>query len=380
MSTTVVILGAGWAGLPLAHKLLKYTLPKLPQLKVILVSPNDHFFWNVAATRGIIPGEIPDPELFVPIGPAFKQYPAESFELVLGKAAGLDQAGNVVSVRLNTGSEWSIVYNHLVVATGSRLTSGLPLKLLDSYEATLSAWHDLQREVGAAKSIIVAGGGATGVEVAGELAARYQAAKQITLVIDGDEPLPTASSSVRATLTRDLQKLGVTTVTKTRVAGADKNAETGRWTITTNNARIQADLYLPLFGITVNSSFLPRQLLDDSGSLRLSPDMRVMGTDNVWGIGDIGNLEAKQLTVIDAQIIHLATALDTVLTTSNPAAPYRPNEKKMIFLSLGRKHATGQIGNWKLWGFMVNYVKGRRLFVDTAKGYVHGQHLRHAKM
>lgn len=45
MVKTVVVLGAGWAGLPLAHKLLKYTVPKVrDKLKVVLVSPNTHFF------------------------------------------------------------------------------------------------------------------------------------------------------------------------------------------------------------------------------------------------------------------------------------------------------------------------------------------------
>ena len=74
MAKTVVILGAGWAGLPLAHKLLKYTLPKLEAkdgLKVILVSPNSHFYWNIAAVRGVIPGAIPDEQLFLPIEPGF---------------------------------------------------------------------------------------------------------------------------------------------------------------------------------------------------------------------------------------------------------------------------------------------------------------------
>lgn len=81
MPKTVVILGAGWAGLPLAHKLLKYTAPKT-SVRVILVSPNSHFFWNVAATRGIIPGAIPDEQLFLPIEDAFKQHPGTSFRFL----------------------------------------------------------------------------------------------------------------------------------------------------------------------------------------------------------------------------------------------------------------------------------------------------------
>jgi hypothetical protein len=52
----------------------------------------------------------------------------------------------------------------------------------------------------------------------------------------------------------------------------------------------------------------------------------------------------------------------------------------MIFITIGKKYATGQIGGWKLWGLLVAYVKGRNIFVDTAKEYVEGRTLRHAAM
>ena len=71
MAKTVVILGAGWVGLPLAHKLLKYTIPKAKAgLKVIIVSPDSHFYWNIVAVRGVIPGAITDEQLFLPLSQA----------------------------------------------------------------------------------------------------------------------------------------------------------------------------------------------------------------------------------------------------------------------------------------------------------------------
>lgn len=48
MSKTVVILGAGLAGLPLAHHILKNKADKY-DLKVVLVSPSDEFYWNLAS-------------------------------------------------------------------------------------------------------------------------------------------------------------------------------------------------------------------------------------------------------------------------------------------------------------------------------------------
>lgn len=380
MAKTVIILGAGWAGLPLAHKLLKYTVPKVPDLKVVLVSPNSHFFWNVAATRGIIPGEIPDEELCIPIAPAFAQYAADKFEFVLGAADSVNTDESTVSVKLQEGGDRRFTFDQLVVATGSRLVGDLPLKLTGSYEAHLATWHGLQKKVADARSIVISGGGPTAVEVAGELAAKYGRAKEIKIVTSGDELMMSAMPSVRRTVSQDLRKLGVEVIYKSSVASVAADKHTRETSITmADGSVIKTDVHLPFHGVTVNTSFLPASLLDERSNLRLDKTMRAAGTKNIWGIGDVGDTEPKQLTVTDNQIIHVAEALRACLT-GGQVKEYVPMSKQMIFASLGRNHGTGQIGNWRLWGFMVNYVKGRRLFVDTAQGYVGGKHLRHAAM
>ena len=390
MGKTIVILGAGWAGLSLAHKLLKYTLPKAKGgLKVFLVSPNSHFYWNVAAVRGVIPGAIPDEQLFLPIEPGFAQHSAENFEFVLGKAKNLDAERNIVEVARNDGSQCSFPYDQLVIATGSQILSNLPFKPVGTHEETLVALHSLQKQIDDAKSIVVAGAGPTGVETAGELAATYGNKKDITLIIGGEHVLQTSNvlPSVHQVVERDLQKLGVKLAYSAQVKGVQTTAKEGQGEIAqttlklSNGSSLIADLYLPLFGVQVNTGFLPRNLLDSAGNLNQDKTMRVLGTKNVWAIGDVGNIETKQLTVTDAQIIHLSAALDSVLTGDDrQVREYKPSSKKMIFITMGKKHAIGQIGGWKLWGWMVSYVKGRMLFVDTAQGYVDGKHLRHASM
>ena len=440
MVKTVVILGAGWAGLPLAHKLLKHTLPvmknKKDPLKVILISPNTHFYWNVAATRGIIPGAIPDSQLFLPIAPGFSTCTADEFEFVLGKATRLfHPERDVVEVALNNddknngdinddvrSNKLEIPYDHLIIATGSQIRNSngmtnLPLKPLGTHETTLSAFHTLKSRIATAQSITIAGAGPTGVEVAGELAAAYDGAsnKEITLIMSGEHVLQTTPNvlpSVVEIVERDLQKLGVKIVRNARVehVADDENqssktsssSSTSKTTLTlSTGTHLTTDLYIPLFGVSVNTSFIPPHLLDTSSdNLSLTPTLLVSNTTNIWGIGDVGNLEAKQLTLTDAQIIHLASTLHAILTTTttkttttkttstnNPEEKYKPNlkphtpsKKVMLFLSLGKKHATGQIGTWRLWSWMVGYVKGRALFVDTAEDYVNGRRLRHGSV
>lgn len=353
-------------------------------IKVVLISPNSHFFWNVAATRGIILGEIPDDQLFLPIEPAFSQYPSGNFELLLGTAEAIHPETNDVLVGTNAGDKRTIHYDQLVIATGSRLASNLPLKPLGTHEMTLAAWTQLQQTVATANDIVIAGAGATGVEVAGELAAKYGAAKKITLIVSGSELLesqPDVLPSVRATLDKDFRQLDVHVVRNTRVVESKiDHSESRQILVLSNGSTLQTDCYLPVYGMRVNTSFVPKTLLDTEGNVKLDPTLRVTGTKNIWGIGDVGNLEPKQLTVTDNQIIHLASALDTVLSGSDAVKPYQLVGKTMVFLTLGRQLATGQIGNWRLFGFLTSFVKGRKLFVDTAEGYVGGKHLRHAAM
>ena len=394
MVKTVVILGAGWAGLPLAHKLLKYTCPKAKDdLKVILVSPNSHFYWNVAAVRGVIPGAIPDEQLFLPIEPAFAQYSTENFEFIPGKAEHLDPQKDTVEVTRNDGTRCSLSYDQLVIATGSHIRSNLPFKPVGTHEETLTALHSLQKQIDVAKSIVVAGRGPTGVETAGELAAAFGGEKAITLIVNGDHVLQASHvlPSISQVVERDLQKLGVKLIRNVQVKEAQMdNADTGKditvaqtTTLTlSDGSTLITDLYLPLFGVKVNKGFIPASLLDSAENLALDKTMRVMGTKNIWGIGDVGNLEAKQLTVTDAQIIHLSSVLHSIFTGEGGqlVKEYKPSNNKMIFITMGKKYATGQIGRWRLWGWIVAYVKGRMLFVDTAKGYVGGKHLRHTSM
>lgn len=113
MTRTIVILGASYTGIPIAHYLLKHTTAKVKGLKIIIVAPNTHLYWNVASVRAILPGMMGDDKIFLPIGPAFANYPADQYELVRGLAERVDPTGNVVEVRGNDGSARTIRYDEL---------------------------------------------------------------------------------------------------------------------------------------------------------------------------------------------------------------------------------------------------------------------------
>jgi NADH dehydrogenase FAD-containing subunit len=177
----IVILGASGAGVSTAHRLLKQSAKAGVAIKVTLVSPNSHLYWNLAVTRAIVPGAIEEDKLFFSISDGFKQYTADKFEFILATAEALDVEGKKVTVSGQNGRT-DLSYDYLVLATGSRTKEDTPFKGHGSHQATLDALHDYQNKVKSADSITVVGAGPTGVETAGELGYAYGSSKKITLV------------------------------------------------------------------------------------------------------------------------------------------------------------------------------------------------------
>lgn len=177
---TILILGGSFGGVCTAHRLLKQA-PKTGNVKIILLSQTTHFFWNIASTRAIVPGQMPDDKIFRAIAPGFKQYPADRFELVIGTAEKMDVEAKKVTVATADGEE-VLGYDILILATGASAKGDGPFKGRGSYEHTRDGLHEFQDKVKTATSIVVGGAGSTGVEVAGELGFEYGTQKKITLV------------------------------------------------------------------------------------------------------------------------------------------------------------------------------------------------------
>lgn len=177
----IIILGASYAGVSTAHRILKHA-GKTGAFKVTLVSPNTHFYWNMASPRGLVPGQFTDEQLFEPITSGFSRYPASQFEFILASAESLDVEAKEVVVIEGPDHRRTLSYDFLVISTGSRTKDKSPMKGLGSTEETKYHLHAFQEKVQNAQKIVVAGAGATGVEIAGELASVYGGEKEVILV------------------------------------------------------------------------------------------------------------------------------------------------------------------------------------------------------
>lgn len=375
---TIVILGAGLSAAPIIRQTMVNTVLKRDDLKLVVVAPNTHFQWPIAMPRVIVPGQIPEDQVLVPLEPTFKDYPASKFTWVKGKASALDTTSNLVTVTLNNGSSQSVVYDTLIIATGSRARDGMPWKTLDTTEATKAKIRSLHSQIKKAKTIVVAGGGYTGVETAGELGFEYSrhGQKEVIFIHSSTFPLgPPLIDSVRKAARTELDKLKVKVIPNSTVAKATPSGEDTIIEVLSEDGTtksITAQAYVPAFGITPNTEFMPSNLVDAQGFIKQTKHLRVEGHSNIFVVGDAGGLEASMAQTTEAQTIHLIKALPIYFNGGE--VPAYPGQPKIVYgITVGRSRATGQMGTMKALSLMVWFFKGRNMGVPNVVGWAAGK-------
>lgn len=211
--------------------------------------------------------------------------------IVHGSIARVDPVERVVAVDTADGRRVDEPYDLLVVATGT--TNGFWRQARVEDVATVEAQIvDTTERIEKAASIAIVGGGPTGVSSAANLARRHPD-KTIDLYFSQDEPLPGYHPRVRRSLARELTARGVRLHPghRAEVPADDDTAdrlssEPVRWT--TGQTPAEADLVLWAIGRTrPNSAFLPAEVLDDDGFVRVDEHLQVVGHPEVFAVGDV---------------------------------------------------------------------------------------------
>ncbi|KAM0420639.1 hypothetical protein ACHAPT_011555 [Fusarium lateritium] len=380
MTKSFIILGAGLTGLPLAHHILKHYATK-HDLKVILVSRSDEFYWNIATPRAAIPGQFTDDQIFFSIPKAFSNDPSQRFEFVLGNVETWDPDKNTVAVNQSDGQTRVLHYDTILVATGSDYVDNMPWKLVGTSQETRASLAKLRDAVAKAKSIVVGGGGPTGVEFAGELGHEYAktGTKDVTLMITDKLPLESKNlEATRQAAKKELEKLNVKIITSTRVTNTTNKAG-GRSILELTKAdgtkeTLETDLFVPTWGVTFNTSFAPSSLLEPNGRLKVTTTLRAPGYDNVFLAGDAANADSYAATIREPQVRYLAAAIGQYLAGAK-VQEYSPQTKVGLAASVGPGRGVGQMGNFNMWSFLVWYFKARHMCTNVAAEYAAGESL-----
>lgn len=134
-----------------------------------------------------------------------------------------------------------------------------------------------------------------------------------------------------------LQDLNVEIKLQTKVKEIRELSDGVQELALSDGSKVAADLYIPTFGLTPNTSYIPAKFLNDKGEVKVDKYMRVKGADGVFALGDVTDLEGAQLVICDRQSTYLAKALTAVLSNKAPS-PYKPLSGRMYLIAL----------NWKI--------------------------------
>ncbi|WP_059014799.1 FAD-dependent oxidoreductase [Mycobacterium sp. M26] len=203
---------------------------------------------------------------------------------------GLDLEQRVVHAETPDGAAITEPYDALVISTG--VSNGFwrrpTVQSADDIAADLRSTHT---RLGAAHSVMVVGGGAAAVSTAANLATVWPD-KKIDLYYPRDTALAEHHPKTWERVQRRLIQLGVglhpghRAVLPDGFTGEEITDSPVQWS--TGQEPASADAVIWAIGkVKPNTGWLPPELLDEDGFVKVTPELRVCGHERVFAIGDV---------------------------------------------------------------------------------------------
>ncbi|OBK31594.1 pyridine nucleotide-disulfide oxidoreductase [Mycobacterium asiaticum] len=214
----------------------------------------------------------------------------DGVQTVQAELTGVDLTGQMVFGHREDGSTVTEEYDALVISTG--VSNGFwrqtQLQSAAQVGAGLYAAHE---QIATARSVIVVGGGAAAVSSAVNIA-RTWPDKQVDLYFPAERPLGEYHPRIWQRVAGRLTELGVGLhpghrgVVAASFTGDQITNEPVRWS--TGQPPAVADAVLWAIGrVRPNTGWLPPQLVDERGYIRVTPQLWVPGHRNVFAVGDV---------------------------------------------------------------------------------------------
>jgi len=315
----IVIIGASFGGIPVAHGLLKDVLPGLSAdgkaYKVTLLSPSLYFWWKIGAPRVIVnPKSIPTEKALLPIADGFKSYSPEQYSFVQGTVTSIQPATKTLQLKspLPDSSNFSLGYDTLIIASGTSFASPVWSVTTGSDDLT-AALKDLQDRIPTAQSILVAGGGAVGVETTGELGELYGGKKEITLISGSSALLSRLKNKkVGADAENRLQKMGVTVINNgIKVDKVTKEGDKEVLQLSDGTTKT-VDVYINATGDKPNTAFVPQEWLNERRFVKTDPQTLRLDVPEVTGVYCIGSVASYSNGSIMDSLYALKPLLESI--------------------------------------------------------------------
>ncbi|MBB5162790.1 FAD-dependent oxidoreductase [Mycobacterium sp. AZCC_0083] len=209
---------------------------------------------------------------------------------VHGTLTGVDLANRTVAVRGDDGATTDEGYDVLIISTG--VTNGFwrqpTFQSTDEIGADLRAARD---RLAAATSVIVVGGGAAAVSSAANIARTWPGTR-VDLYFPGERALIQHHTRAWDRVHRRLDEAGVVlhpghrAVLPHGFTGDEITSDPVEWS--TGQPSSSADAVLWTIGrVRPNTGWLPKDLLDEHGFVRVTPELRVPDHRGVFAVGDV---------------------------------------------------------------------------------------------
>ena len=372
----VVVLGAGFGGLTFCQTFTH------PTAQITVVDRQNHYLFQPLLYQVATAG-LSAPEIAQPIRSILRNHPNVS--VLLRDVTGFDLA--LREVRLGDDV---LPYDYLVLALGSvtgyfghpdwkfyapglkSLEDALRIRrrILLAFERAENGVSPAERE--RLMTIVVVGGGPTGVELAGAFAEltrrvlkrdfRKIDPRQARVILLEADPrlLRQFSERLSAKAAAQLSRLGVEVRTNVRVENIGEN-----FLQLAGGARIESANIIWTAGVTANP--LTQKLgveLDRAGRVRVNPDLSLPAHPEVFAIGDLALVLDERgqpvpgISPAAMQMArHVAHVVETELNHGKENLPARPAFKywnKGTMATIGRSAAVAQIGRlefsgWPAW-------------------------------
>ena len=399
-SKKIVILGAGFAGLQVARRLktCSHDITLIDQYNFHQFQP---LFYQVATAR------IEPSSISFPLRKVFQKQP--NVHVRLAKVTGIDLAANNV----HTEETGDFPYDYLIIATGCTSNffgnknvakNAFPMKstpeaialrnrILLSFEDALKA---APADLPGILNIVVVGGGPTGVELAGALSELRRnilprdypdmdfSQLSIYLVEGSDHTLNTMSDHSKKKSQEYLESFGVNIWLNAQLKDYD-----GQVAVLADGRTIPTRTLIWAAGVTGNvPPGIPKEIVVRGNRIRVDDTHKVIGTGNVFAIGDVSYMEQAGYPHGHPQLanvaIHQAKNLAGNLCAEGKRAP-KPFRYKNpgTMATVGKRKAVVDLPNfhfagflaWLTWMFLhlmlIVSVKNRLIiFINWAVAYI----------
>lgn len=346
----IVIVGAGFGGVRAALKLANH-----PTFKVTLISDQTFFEYHAALYRAAT-GRSPL-EVAIPLRDFF--HDANNIEVVTDKIIDIEVADK--KAYGESKSVWH--YDSLILAVGS-VTNYFGIKGLKRYSYGVKSINqalELKRHLHddlvaghAERNYVVVGGGATGVELAAELAAYLKLIRQkhnlsgsqyhIHLVEAAEKILPALPATFTDPLQKRLEKLGVILHMGTPILGETYKG------IQLPGQTIESHSVIWTAGMTTNPLITQEEDLTLSKRKKVDVDDHLRGAQDVYVIGDSAETEYSGMAQTALHDANYVSDLLKLRAQGKNAPAYEP-KRPVYAIPVGPRWSGVLWGNLRVYGF-----------------------------